>query len=158
MRFLYLDASAWVKRYYREHGSEQVSRLFSNGDARVCSVLGLVEVVATLARKCKANEISRQSFDAKAAEIDRDWKHFVKIELTLNDLNQARDAAVQFALRGADAVHFAAFRSFQQRLANSGHDVILVASDQELCEAATVAGYAVLVPENSPVLDESLPT
>ena len=136
MRFLYLDASAWVKRYYREHGSEQVHQLFSGEDARVCSVLGLVEVVATLARKCKAQEITRVDFEAKIAEIERDWRHFVQVELTLNGLDQAKDAAARFALRRADAVHFAALQSLQQRLSNSDHQVILVASDRELREAA----------------------
>jgi hypothetical protein len=45
-------------------------------------VLGLVEVIATLARKRKALEITPLDFDAKVAEI--------------------------VALRSADAVHFAA--------------------------------------------------
>jgi len=125
VRFLYLDASAWVKRYYHESGSAQVHQLFSGDDARACSVLGLVEVVSALARKCKAQEIPRADFEAKLAEIDRDWQHFIQIELTLNGLDQARDAAVYFALRGADAVHFAALQSLRQGLSNSEHKVVL---------------------------------
>jgi rRNA-processing protein FCF1 len=60
------------------------------------------------------------------------------------------DAAERLALRGADAVHFAAFQSLQQRLSSSDHQVILVTSDRELKEAATDGGYAVLVPGSTP--------
>jgi len=64
-----------------------------------------------LARKCKAQEITRADFEAKVTEIDRDWQHFVQIKLTLNGLDQAKDAAARLALRGAEAVHFAALQS-----------------------------------------------
>lgn len=150
MTFLYLDPSAWVKRYYHERGSECVQRLFSGEHARVCSVLGLVEVVATLARKCRAAEITREDFEAKTAEIERDWQRFVQIELTLSGLDQAKDAAARLALRGADAVHFAALRSVAQRLSNSGHQVLLVASDRELKRAAEASGFHVIDPETDP--------
>lgn len=77
MTFLYLDASAWVKRYYQEPGSQHIHGLFSGDDPPVCSVLGVVEVVATLARKCKAHEITGEDFEAKLADIERDWRSFV---------------------------------------------------------------------------------
>ena len=76
MTFLYLDASAWVKRYYQEPGSQRIHGLLSGVDPRVCSVLGVVEVVATLARKCKALEITREDFEAKLADLERDWAVF----------------------------------------------------------------------------------
>jgi predicted nucleic acid-binding protein len=144
--FLYIDSSAWVKRYYHERGSERIHQLFSSGDARVCSVLGLVEVVATLARKCRSGEISRESLTAKTLEIERDWQGFVQIELTLSMLDRAKDAAARFALRGSDAVHFAALQVLHQRLLGSGQRVLLVASDRELVEVAQAGGFEVLDP------------
>jgi predicted nucleic acid-binding protein len=148
--FFYIDASAWVKRYYSERGSGHMHQLLSGEDPRVCSVLGLVEVVAALARKCKAREITREDFEAKIAEIERDWRSFVKIELTLDTLDQARDAAARLALRGADAVHFGALVALERRVSNSGHRVVLVTSDRELKEAAEVSGISVLDPETEP--------
>lgn len=147
MTFFYFDASAWVKRYYHERGSQHINGLLSGEDPRVCSVLGVVEVVATLARKCKALEITREDFEAKLTDIERDWRSFVQIELTFSALDQAKDAAARFALRGADAVHFAALRSLDQRLSSFGHRVVLVASDRELKEAAVACGIAVIDPE-----------
>lgn len=74
----------------------------------------------------------------------------MQIELTLGALDQAKDAAARLALRGADAVHFAALRSLERRLSNSVHRVVLVASDRELKEAAEASGISVLDPETEP--------
>ena len=147
MTFLYLDSSAWVKPYYRERGSEFIKEMISGEVLLVCSVLGIVEVVATLARKRKAQEISLGDFAAKVAELEQDWKKFLQIELTLENLDAAKDVAAQFALRGADAVHFAALRSLDGRVSRYGHKVVLVASDRELKGAAESSGIKVLDPE-----------
>lgn len=58
MIFHYLDASAWVKRYYRETGTDWVQGLFTQNSTMACASLGVVEVIATLARKRKAGEIN----------------------------------------------------------------------------------------------------
>jgi hypothetical protein len=100
-----------------------------------------------LARKCKALEITREDFEAKLADIERDWRSFVQIELPRGALDQARYAAARLALRGSDAVHFAALQTLDQRLTNSGHSVILIASDRELKEAAQASGITVIDPE-----------
>ena len=147
MRFLYLDSSAWVKRYQHERGSECVHELISGEGPRACSVLGMVEVIATLARKRKAGEITKQDFDLKVAETVRDWRKFFQIELTLEMVGWAKEAAVRLALRGADAVHFAALLSLQMHVSGSGHHVVLVASDRELKDAAASSGIKVLDPE-----------
>jgi hypothetical protein len=55
--FYYLDARAWVKRYYWEPGTRWVQELFAQNPPMACASLGLIEVVATLARKRKARDI-----------------------------------------------------------------------------------------------------
>jgi predicted nucleic acid-binding protein len=55
--FYYLDASAWVKRYYEEPGTRWVQELFAQNPTIACATLGLIEVMATLARKQKARDI-----------------------------------------------------------------------------------------------------
>ena len=62
MTLYFLDASAWVKRYFRERGSEWVERLFGEDRLLSASTLGLIEVNATSARKCGAGEIEREQF------------------------------------------------------------------------------------------------
>jgi len=72
MIFYYLDASAWVKRYYLERGTSWMQSLFAGAPTLACASLGLVEVIATLARKRKAKEIDSMAFEQKAQEIEED--------------------------------------------------------------------------------------
>jgi len=43
----YLDASAWVKRYYQESGTAWMQDLFAHNRTMACASLGLIEVMAT---------------------------------------------------------------------------------------------------------------
>ncbi len=49
----YLDASAWVKRYFAEAGSAWVHSLFSREITLASTVLGYIEVAASLARRSR---------------------------------------------------------------------------------------------------------
>lgn len=136
MTFHYLDASAWVKRYYQERGSTWVQRLFRDNQTLGCASLGLIEVVATLARKRKAGAIDRSHFERKAKEVKEDWDRFVKVHLTGETVELAKSLAGDLALRGADAVHLASALLIRRRLADEDDRLIFVTSDSELKEAA----------------------
>jgi predicted nucleic acid-binding protein len=100
MIFYYLDASAWVKRYYQETGTRWVQKLFTDGKALTCASLGVVEVTATLARKAKAKEMRLQQLTQKMQELEDDWSRFIQIHLNTEAVAQAREVARQRALRG----------------------------------------------------------
>jgi predicted nucleic acid-binding protein len=145
--FYYLDASAWVKRYYRETGTRWVQDLLAAGPTVACAPLGLVEVVATLARKAKAREIGRSLFTGKVRELEGDWERFIQIHLTAEVVNRAKDLARRQALRGADAVHLASALLLQSRFVEKDDRLVFVASDQELKGAAQSSGLEVVDPE-----------
>ncbi len=147
MTALYIDTSAWVKQYYDERGSSRVRELMAGEFLLACSVLGLVEVFATFARKRKAGEIETAEFLATLERIEADWAQFVQFQLSGRMLEDAKFAAARFALRGADAVHFAALRRLVDSAAVSGDVVILVTSDRELKSAAVSVGIEVIDPE-----------
>jgi hypothetical protein len=67
VKVFYLDSSPWVKRYYQERGSDRVQELFAADDGLACSALGVVEVVATLARQCKGGEIASADLNVRIA-------------------------------------------------------------------------------------------
>jgi predicted nucleic acid-binding protein len=69
----YLDASAWVKRYYQELGSAWVQNMFAHHRLIASASLGVIEVTATLARKAKGREIDPSMLDNKLRELDEDW-------------------------------------------------------------------------------------
>ena len=129
MIFYYLDASAWVKRYYQEKGTCWVQDLSVMNQAIACASLGMIEVIATLARKQKSGEIAPAAFGEKAREIEEDWKKFVQIHLTAEIVDGARESARKLALRGADAVHLASALLFKDLLKVESDEFILVTSD-----------------------------
>ncbi|MEK7407640.1 MAG: type II toxin-antitoxin system VapC family toxin [Acidobacteriota bacterium] len=144
---VYLDSSAWVKRYCRETGSDRVTTLFASGRQLLCSRLGLVEVVAALARKRKSGSLSPDTFENLRGKVQADWESFWKIDLSARLMADAERIASTLALRGADAVHFASVLSIQASLAADQQQATLVASDRELVEAARAAGMPALDPE-----------
>jgi hypothetical protein len=90
--FYYLDASAWVKRSYWEPGTRWVQELFAQNPPIACASLGLIEVMATLARKRKARDIDLLSFEQKVQEKEEeDWGRFIQIQLTTDTTDLAKD-------------------------------------------------------------------
>ncbi len=146
MIFYYLDASAWVKRYYQEAGTSWVQDLFSRRETISCSSLGFIEVMATLSRKRKATEISLSQFRQKAQEIEDDWERFIQIHITTETVNNAKELTKKYALRGADAVHLSSALMLQKRFKGKEDRIIVIASDQELKEAAKSSGLEVIDP------------
>jgi len=117
-----------------------------------CSVLGLIEVMATLARKCKAGEIVPSSFEQKVQDLEDDWERFIRIQLTAEAVDTAREQARVRALRGADAIHLASALLLQRRFEDEEEQIVFVTSDRELKEAAQSVGFTVSDPnvEESP--------
>ncbi|MBI3756750.1 MAG: type II toxin-antitoxin system VapC family toxin [Deltaproteobacteria bacterium] len=154
MIFYYLDASAWVKRYYQETGTRWVQKLFTEGMTLTCASLGVVEVTATLARKAKAREISRGRLTQKVRELDEDWSRFIQIHLNVEAVTQAREVARQRALRGADAIHLASALLLRSRFVEAEDRLVFVASDHQLKTAAQSAGLRVTDPEEEDSKEE----
>ena len=130
MTFYYLDASAWVKRYHQEIGTDWVRDLFRRKQPLACASIGLVEVIATLARKRKAGAFDQAGLDEKMDELIEDWDDFIQIHFTPEAVLFARESAYRMALRGADAIHLGSALILSQRFAASGDEVVLVASDR----------------------------
>lgn len=147
MIFYYLDASAWVKRYYQEAGTAWVQDLFIHNRSLACASLGLIEVMATLARKGKAGEINPSMLKQKAEELEEDWGQFIQVQLTDEAVDIAKRLAREQALRGADAIHLASAILLRSRFAEEDDRLIFVTSDHELKEKAQSSGLDVIDPE-----------
>lgn len=142
----YLDASAWVKRYVREPGSDWIQDLFAQQPLLACASLGFIEVMATLSRKSRAGEIDQSQFGRLVQELDRDWEGFIEVRLDTDTLVLATGVVRRYALRGADAVHLASVLLLRQHLTNRDDEVLLLASDEELKSATRASGLTVLDP------------
>jgi hypothetical protein len=140
----YLDASAWVKRYSAEAGSDQVERLFESGSWLACAALGYVEVCAAVGRKHA--EPTAESAASELHQVHRDWTGFVRIQLTDDIIEQAIESALRWTLRAADGVHLASALYLRHKVEGQQGEVWFVCSDARLTAAAERAGLPVLDP------------
>lgn len=146
MIFHYLDASAWVKRYYQETGTRWIQDLFTGNRVMACAALGLIEVIATLARKGKAGEIDPTLLEQKIRELDEDWRGFIQIQFIDETVGKAKGLARELTLRGADAIHLASALLLQSRFTQEDDQLILITADHELRQAAQLSGLAAIDP------------
>jgi predicted nucleic acid-binding protein len=96
---LYLDASALVKRYVTEPGSDEVVAAMSRAErCSICRV-GFVETVRAVARGGEREDVER---------AERDWGglHVVEVDRTVTE--RAAWLSVETGLRTLDALHLAA--------------------------------------------------
>ncbi len=124
---LYLDTSAWLKRNYLERGSYQV-RWFAGPNLLCGSPLGLIEVITE--------------------KYLQDWQTFVQLQVDFKVVDRAKDVADRFALRGADAVHFASLLLLAEDAARLGREIIFLTSDRELLHTAMSVGIQAMDPRS----------
>ena len=138
----YVDPSAWIKRHFQEPGSDAVGELFRTAASVACCRLGLVEMIATIARKSRAESLD--------ISVTQELLHNVRADFAAFDVSAVNEALIESAtglamthgLRTMDAIHLAAALSHKRATST----VILVSSDLELLAAANAEGLATLNP------------
>jgi predicted nucleic acid-binding protein len=137
----YYDASALVKRYVDEPGSQEVRSLMQLDSRHVTAAASGAEVPAALARAVRAGRLQMDEAQSALAHFRRDWERsYVVIPLNSVAARRAGELAWRHGLRGYDAVHLAAALIAGEIL---GSPVEVVSYDRELARAAQAEGLAV---------------
>ena len=134
---VYADASALVKRYVFEQGSEAVEGLLREADHAGTSIISRAEVSAAIGRAARAGGLVEQEAAAAVRLFRSDWPHLVRIRVDETTVARADLLAWTHELRGYDAVHLACALSWAEAV---GEDVLLATYDRELWEAAAAEG------------------
>jgi predicted nucleic acid-binding protein len=96
---LYLDASALVKRYVDEQGSELVRSAMTDASEWFMCRIGYVETVRA---------VGLSAGSRVAATVRREWSSFGVIELDEALAEHAAELTLEHELRSLDALHLAA--------------------------------------------------
>ena len=140
---LYLDASALVKRYVREAGSDDVGQLLAQAEIIGTSLITRAEVAAALARAAGMGLVERDEAEAALLVFRAEWPRLARVQLTEPLIGRADAAAWDYGLRGYDAVHLASAIYWQESL----HQAVMLATyDRELWHAGEAAGLSVWPP------------
>jgi len=134
---VYLDASALVKRYVVEAGSEAVARLLAEAQVVGTAAISLVEVVAALAKAVRVGALEQQEAEAAHGAFRGDWPDLMRLPVNPPLLDRAAHLAWQLGLRGYDAVQLAAAAGWQEALETP---VTVATFDRQLWQAARQTG------------------
>ncbi len=150
--WLYLDPSAWVKRYVAEQGSEVVDGLWEQilqGKGRgFCNWLGFSELVSVLQRWRNRREVSGEAFLRVFRQFQQDCEQVEWCPLTWGQIQASIVHIERHNLNATDALHLQV--AIEQ--AHSGVGIVwVVTSDRRLVRASLAEGLNCLDPEREPL-------
>ncbi|RKU07016.1 hypothetical protein C6503_24910 [Candidatus Poribacteria bacterium] len=153
MYYFYFDASALVKRYTRESGSDKMLFLFSNIPlARLsCLTIGAIEVFWICVRKQNDGRITNHQFERAVTllrgEVINTQSDFKTISVPDSLVWSSIDLIETYSLNSVDAMVLRSALDIATELRSTGDRLVLVASDQRLLRAARAEGLQVFSPE-----------
>ena len=135
----YLDASALVKNYVEEPGSDAIRSLLRQ-TLPATSRLTAVEVASALARRCREGALAPDDRDEILRDLSEDLTVLYVVELVPEIVAEARALLLRHPLRAADAVQLASCLVLQQKVDSPMNFAVY---DQRLLEAARQEGLEV---------------
>jgi predicted nucleic acid-binding protein len=134
---LYLDASALVKNYIDEPGSDRVRLAISRANMAGTHLISRAEVAGALAKAVRLNVLRPDDAMACLLRFRRDWPSLIRLGVSELLIAHADALAWNHGLRGYDAVHLAAASLWQETL---GSPVTFAAFDAKLWSTAGEMG------------------
>jgi predicted nucleic acid-binding protein len=131
---LYLDTSSLIKLYIEESGSSAIERLVVEASLVCTSVIAYAEARSALARLNREGSLTPEDYAVAKSDLDRDWPHYLALEVTPAIWRGAGDLAERHALRGFDSLHLASFLHLTD--AKLGEHVQFSSFDDRLNSAA----------------------
>ncbi|MDE0087873.1 MAG: type II toxin-antitoxin system VapC family toxin [Candidatus Poribacteria bacterium] len=157
MYYFYYDASALVKRYLLEIGSNKVNFLFANTSLGYfrCLAIGAAEVLSICVRKRNDKRITQYDFNHAVANLNLEiidaTSDFKTISIPNSLIWASLNLIDKHSINSVDAMVLRSALDVAIELHNtSGDKLVLVASDQRLLRAARDEGLLVFNPETDP--------
>ena len=152
MNYFYWDASALAKRYTPEVGTPLVNDLFAKVPCNrmMCLHIGTGEVISIFVRKKNRKLITQASFAQAMTDFRAEVLNDVHFELvsTADDLiSPSHQFIEKYSLNATDAFILRSALEVATRLRSVKDDLVLIASDQRLLQAAQAEGLATFNPE-----------
>ncbi|RME85332.1 MAG: PIN domain-containing protein [Caldilineae bacterium] len=158
MNFFFIDASALVKRYHNEPGSDVVNHLLdellASAPERVAvSPLILTETISVLNRVHNEGRISARLFEQATARILLEARDMDVQVVDNRAILQSIPLIIRHNINSADAIHLHQLLNLHHLLHPLGHTLVLVAADRRLLRAAEDEGLLTLDPESATLAD-----
>ncbi|MFW6115546.1 MAG: type II toxin-antitoxin system VapC family toxin [Chloroflexota bacterium] len=146
MRCYYLDASALVKRYVDEPGTQWVRAVVGSGEALFfTSRMTIVEVVSAFSRRLRDGTLTAADF-ATARDMFRSdcLNDYQVMPPNAVVIDQACELLERYSLRAYDAIHLATATTAQEFLTEGEFpSLTFLSADDDLNDAAKAECLAV---------------
>ncbi len=104
---LFLDSSAFAKRFVEESGSRQVEALCVQADELGLCVLCVPEIISALNRRLRENGLTPQEYSRAKQRLSQDVRDAVILNLTPEVIQFGIGLLEAHSLRTLDALHIA---------------------------------------------------
>lgn len=130
---LFLDSSAFAKRFIEEAGSQQVEDLCSQATELGLSVLCVPEIISALNRRLREKSLTRPEYTQAKQRLSQEVRDVVIIHLTPEVIHTSLVVLEAHPVRAMDALHIACAMEWQADwFASSDHPQIAVARNSGL--------------------------
>lgn len=133
---VFLDTSAFAKRYVAEQGSDKVIALCQQADSLVISVICLPELISTLSRLLREKKLAKADYKKLKSDAMADLADVDICQLTPDILTSVVSLLESHPLRAMDALHVACALAVEPD--------IFVSADHRQLTAAQKAGLKVV--------------
>ncbi len=104
---LFLDSSAFAKRFVEEPGSEDVEVLCSQAAELCLSVICVPEIISALNRRLREKSLTRRGYAQAKQRLAQDVRDTVIINLTPDVVHTSIEILEATPVRTMDALHIA---------------------------------------------------
>jgi uncharacterized protein len=129
---VFLDTSAFAKRYVAEQGSDKVMALCLKADSLVVSVICLPELISTLSRLLREKKLTKADYRKLKGETMADLTDVDLCQITVEVLASVVSLLESHPLRAMDAIHIACALTVKSD--------VFVSADHRQLSAARKAG------------------
>ena len=110
---VFLDTSAFAKRYIAEKNPDQVLALCEKADSLGVSVICLPEILSTLTRLKREGKLTKAQYSKLKIDVVSDFGDVDICEITTDAMNHVVHLLEANPLRAMDAIHLACAMTYQ---------------------------------------------
>jgi len=125
---LFLDSSAFAKRFVEEPGSQEVEALCSQANELGLSVICVPEIISALNRRLREKSLGRQDYARAKHRLALDVRDAIIVDLTPDVIHSSIKILETTPVRTMDALHVACALAWDADLfASADHRQIVAA-------------------------------
>jgi predicted nucleic acid-binding protein len=152
MSHVYIEPSAWVKRYYNEVGTDLTNHLFDRllrprPSRLLCSRAGITEVISVLSRHRNAGRITQSLFNMAYAHFEAESRILRLLSVRNHLIDNSIRLLLTHNLNATDALHLQVALEAHSQLYRQGDRLLFFSADQRLLRAAQAEGLTIFNPE-----------